>query len=195
MKTIQFLFLAVVVMVAATQTGCAQAPQTVGEEKTSMLKGTETVLYTDPVTITAAAKQVADELNLTVEKNVSSGLDGKLIAKSANRMKLVVKSKASGNASLVTIRAGGFGDRGVQKQVLERIKAKLPATAYTAPAKPEAPAASRAPAVGRTQQPRRPTRTTRSCRSSSKVHGRTKATPGGAEPSAARFCFVSRPAR
>ena len=153
MKTIQFLFLAVVVMVATTQTGCARAPQSVGEEKSSMLKGTQTVLHSDPVTITAAAKDVADELKLTVEKNVSSGLDGKLIAKSANRMKLVVTSKASGTASLVTIRAGGFGDRGVQKQVLERIKAKLPATAYTPPAKPEAPAASVPPAVGRTPAP------------------------------------------
>ena len=154
MKTIQFLFLAVVVLVAASQTGCAKAPQTVGEEKSSMLKGTQTVLYTDPVTVTAAAKEVADELKLTVEKNVSSGLDGKLIAKSANRMKLVVTAKASGaNASLVTIRAGGFGDRGVQKQVLERIKSKLPATAYTPPAKPvEAPVAQapagKAPAAG-----------------------------------------------
>lgn len=149
MKTIQFLFLAVVVMMAASQTGCAKAPTTVGEEKSSMLKGTETVLYSDPVTITKAAKEVADELNLTVEKNVSSGLDGKLIAKSANRMKLVVKTKASGNATLVTVRAGGFGDRGVQKQVLERIKARLPATAYTPPAKPEAPVVSVPPAYGR----------------------------------------------
>ena len=143
MKTIQYLFLAVVVLVAASQTGCAKAPQNVGEEKSSMLKGTQTVLYTDPVTVTEAAKEVADELKLTVEKNVSSGLDGKLIAKSANRMKLVVTTKAQGaDASLVTIRAGGFGDRGVQKQVLERIKAKLPATAYTPVAQPaEAPVA------------------------------------------------------
>jgi hypothetical protein len=152
MKTIQFLFLAVVVLVAASQTGCARAPQSVGEEKSSMLKGTQTVLHTDPVTITNAAKEVADELKLTIEKNVSSGLDGKLIAKSANRMKLVVTTKASGTSSLVTIRAGGFGDRGVQKQVLERIKAKLPATAYTPPAKPvEAPVANVPASNGRIQ--------------------------------------------
>jgi hypothetical protein len=121
-----------VVLLASSQTGCNLAPKTVGEEKSSMLKGTQTVLNADPVTITAAAKEVADELKLNVEKNVSSGLDGKLIAKSANRMKLVVTTKAHGpGATLVTVRAGGFGDQGVQKQVLERIKAKLPATAYT----------------------------------------------------------------
>jgi hypothetical protein len=132
MKLLQFLSLAVVVLLASSQTGCNLAPKTVGEEKSSMLKGTQTVLNADPVTITAAAKQVADELKLNVEKNVSSGLDGKLIAKSANRMKLVVSTKAHGpGATLVTVRAGGFGDQGVQKQVLERIKAKLPATAYT----------------------------------------------------------------
>lgn len=143
MKTIQCLLLAVVVLLAASQTGCAKAPVNVGEEKSSMMKGTQVVLNSDPVTITEAAKAVADELKLTVEKNVASGLDGKLIARSANRMKLVVTTKASGpSATIVTIRAGGFGDRGVQKQVLERIKSKLPATAYTPPAKPvEAPVA------------------------------------------------------
>ena len=142
MKTIQCMFMAVVVMAAASQTGCARTPTAVGEEKHSMLKGTQTVLQSDPVTVTAAAKSVADDMQLTVEKNVSSGLDGKVIAKSANRMKLVVQSKAYGPGStLVTIRAGGFGDSGVQKQVLERIKTKLPATAYTPPPKPVAPPA------------------------------------------------------
>ena len=71
MKLFQFLFLAVVVLVASSQTGCNTAPKNVGEEKSSMLKGTQTVLYTDPVTVTSAAKEVADELKLTVEKNVS----------------------------------------------------------------------------------------------------------------------------
>ena len=142
MRFVQGMFLAVVVLVASSQTGCAKAPVTVGEEKSSMLKGTQTVLHSDPVTITAAAKTVADELKLTVEKNTSSGLDGKLIAKSGNRMKLVVNVKANGaGSSLVTVRAGGFGDRGVQKQVLDSIKAKLPATAYTPPPKPVVPVA------------------------------------------------------
>jgi hypothetical protein len=141
MKTMQILLLALVVLVTASQVGCARTPTTVGEEKSSMLKGTQTVLQSDPVTVTAAAKAVADEMQLTVEKNVSSGLDGKVIAKSANRMKLVVKTKSYGPGSvLVQVRAGGFGDAGVQKQVLERIKAKLPATAYTPAPKPVASA-------------------------------------------------------
>ena len=154
MKTIQFLLLAAVVMVSASQTGCAKAPVNVGEEKSSMVKGTQVVLHSDPVTITEAAKAVADELKLTVTKNVSSGLDGKLMANSANGIKLTVTTKASGaDKSLVTVRAGGFGDTGVQKQVLERIKAKLPATAYTpAPRPVEAPVAA-APAIG--AQPQR----------------------------------------
>ena len=141
MRILQTILVAFVVMAAASQTGCAKAPGAVGEEKSSMLKGTQTVFHADPVAITAAAKEVADQLKLTVEKNQSSGLDGKLIAKSANRMKLVVSVKAHGvGDSLVTVRAGGFGDRGVQKQVLERIKAKLPATAYTPTPMPATPA-------------------------------------------------------
>ena len=146
MKWTRFLCLAAVVFLASSQTGCNLAPKTVGEEKSSMLKGTQTVFNTDPVTVTAAAKEVADELKLTVEKNVASGLDGKLIAKSANRMKLVVTSKAYGaNGCLVTVRAGGFGDQGVQKQVLERIKSKLPATAYTPAQQPVAQAPAQRP--------------------------------------------------
>ena len=141
MKTMQILLLAAVVLVTASQTGCARTPTGVGEEKSSMLKGTQTVLQSDPVTVTAAAKAVADEMQLTVEKNVSSGLDGKIIAKSANRMKLVVQTKSHGPSQvLVQVRAGGFGDKGIEKQVLERIKTKLPATAYTPAPKPVAPA-------------------------------------------------------
>ena len=157
MRTLQTLLVAAVLLAAASQTGCAKAPVAVGEEKSSMLKGTQIVLHADPVVITNAAKEVADELKLTVEKNQSSGLDGKMIAKSANRMKLVVTVKAHGaNDSLVTVRAGGFGDRGVQKQVLERIKAKLPATAYTPPPKPLAPASPTAPATATTDSTQLP---------------------------------------
>ena len=150
MKIIQGLSIALVVLVAASQTGCARTPTTVGQEKSSMLKGTQTVLKSDPVTVTAAAKQVVDEMQLKVEKNVASGLDGKIIAKSANRMKLVVQSKSYGPGQvLVQVRAGGLSDKGVEKQVLERIKAKLPATAYTPPPKPAAPA----PVAQRPAQP------------------------------------------
>jgi hypothetical protein len=141
MKIMQILLVALVVLVTASQVGCARTPTNVGEEKFSMLKGTQTVLNSDPVTITSAAKAVADEMQLKVEKNVSSGLDGKIIAKSANRMKLVVKTKAYGPGQvLVQVRAGGFSDKGIEKQVLERIKTRLPATAYTPAPKPVAPA-------------------------------------------------------
>jgi hypothetical protein len=151
MRTAHALFLGLVVLIAASQTGCARAPKTVGEEKSSMLKGTQTLLKTDPVTVTNAAKNVADDMKLTVEKNISSVLDGKLIARSADRMKLVVASKAYGDRTLVTVRAGGFGNRTIQKQVLDRIKAKLPAVAYTPPPQPAKPAklapAQKAPAA------------------------------------------------
>jgi hypothetical protein len=157
MKIAHAMFLGLVVLIAASQTGCARAPKTVGEEKSSMLKGTQTVLKSDPVTITNAAKAVVDDMKLTVEKNVSTVLDGKLIARSANRMKLVVATKAYGESTLVTVRAGGFGDRALQKQVLDRIKAKLPAVAYTPPPQPSKPAAKAAPlSSNRAQQPAAP---------------------------------------
>ena len=152
MKTVRTLFLGVAVMIGITTVGCAKAPKTVGEEKSSMLKGTTTLLHADPVTVTNAAKAVAEELSLAIEKSGATGLDGKIVARSANRMKLVVTVKTAGvNASYATVRAGGFGDRAIQKQFLDRMKTRLPATAYT----PPAPAVQQAnPPVATGQQPR-----------------------------------------
>ena len=124
-------------VLACGQLGCASAKM-VGDEKSSPFNGTQTIVTADPVTVTSAAKEVAEELKLTVVSSGASGLDGKLIARTANNTKLTVDVKSAGeNLSRLTVRAGGFGDKTVQKQVLDRIRAKLPA----APAPTAAPSA------------------------------------------------------
>ena len=152
MKTVRTLFLGVAVMIGMTTVGCAKAPTTVGQEKSSVLKGTQTLFQADTVTVTNTAKSVAEDLSLSIEKYMATGLDGKVIARSASRMKVAVTVKTAGNnASYVTVRAGGFGDRSIQKQFLDRMKAKLPETAYTPPAPPVQQAN---PPVATGQQPR-----------------------------------------
>jgi hypothetical protein len=120
-------FAAVLGFLACSQIGCANA-KGVGDEKTSAFSGTQTILYGDPVAVTNAAKSVAEELQLTLVSSSASGLDGKVIARTAKNVKVTVDVKTAGESySRVTIHAGGFGDRTIQKTYLERIKAKLPA--------------------------------------------------------------------
>ena len=168
MRITQLLVAAMVIgLLACSQLGCAHA-QNPGEEKSSVFQGTQTIMTSDPVAVTNAAKSVVEDLKLTVVASGSSGLDGKVIARTANNTKLTVDVKSAGeNLSRVTIRAGGFGDRTIQKQVLDRIRAKLPAaptstevakvtvtyqngtsttTTTTAPAPGRAPAHAPAPA-------------------------------------------------
>ena len=132
MRITQLLVLATVIgFLACGQVGCVNA-KGVGDEKSSVFQGTQTIVTADPVTVTSAAKTVAEELQLKVESSVSSGLDGKVIARTAKNTKLIVDIKTAGeNLSRVTVRAGGFGDKTAQKQVLDRIRAKLPAAPPT----------------------------------------------------------------
>ena len=130
MRITQLLVLAGVIgFLACSQVGCASA-QAPGDEKTSVFQGTQTIMTADPVTVTTAAKEVVDELKLTLVSSGASGLDGKVVARTANERKLTIDVKTAGeNLSRVTVRAGGFGDKTIQKQVLDRMRAKLPATA------------------------------------------------------------------
>ena len=133
MRITQLVTLAAVIgVLACSQLGCANA-KSVGEEKSTPFQGTQTLVAADPVAVTGAAKTVAEDLQLTVVSSVASGLDGKMIARTANNRKLTVDVKSAGESlSRVTVRAGGFGDKTIQRQVLDRIRAKLPAAPETA---------------------------------------------------------------
>ena len=133
MRLKQLVILAAVIgVLACSQIGCANA-KSVGEEKSSPFQGTQTIMTGDPVAVTSAAKSVVEDLQLTVVSSGASGLDGKVVARTANNRKLTVDVKTAGESlSRVTVRAGGFGDKTIQKQVLDRIKAKLPEAPETA---------------------------------------------------------------
>ena len=121
-------FAAVLTFLAVSHLGCASS-KGVGDEKTSMFKGTQTIVYGDPVAVTNAAKAAAEELQLTVVSNNVSGLDGKVVARTAANVKVTVDVKTAGESySRITVRAAGFsGDKDLQKTYLEHIKSRLPA--------------------------------------------------------------------
>ena len=159
-------FAAVLGLLAVSQLGCASS-KGVGDEKTSMFTGTQTILYGDPVAVTSAAKAAAEELQLTVVSNQSSGLDGKLVVKTAQNVKVTVDVKTAGeNYSRITLRASGFsGDKDLQKTYLEHIKSRLPAApegaaplakAPTAKGQPKQSPSAKAPATTPGQTPAQP---------------------------------------
>ncbi len=127
MRISQLLILAGVIgFLACGQVGCANAKM-VGDEKSSPFQGTQTIVTAEPITVTDAAKAVAEDLKLVVVSAEATGLDGKMIARTANNTKVSVDVKSAGeNLSRLTVRAGGFGDKTIQKQILDRIRAKLP---------------------------------------------------------------------
>ena len=127
MRITHILFLsALTLLLACSQVGCASAKQP-GEVKNNIFTGTNTMFAADCVTTTNAAKAVAEDLKLNVEHHHATMLDGKVVARSATRMKLAVTVKTAGeNLSRVAVRAGGFGNKDIQKQVLDRMQAKLP---------------------------------------------------------------------
>jgi hypothetical protein len=134
MRISQIVVLAAVIgFLACGQVGCATA-KVPGEEKSSVFNGTQTIVNSDPITVTNAAKTTAEELQLTVLQSGASGLDGKVVAKSSKNTKVSIDVKSAGeNLSRVTVKAGGFGDKEIQKQILDRIRAKLPAPPVAMP--------------------------------------------------------------
>jgi hypothetical protein len=123
----------------ATQAGCLVAAAAAGTGATvAYVRGdTETTLPGHPKEITAASEAAAKDLKLTVTQSTSSGLDGKMVARTASDTPVVVTVKTHGpDASRVTIRVGRFGDDVMQNQLLERIRENLkkqqPATASAA---------------------------------------------------------------
>src|SRR5215210_6980177 len=133
MRIVSTLILIVLcVALLATQTGCllAAAAVATGAGVAYVRGDTETILTADPKTVTAASEAAAKQMNLTVTQSASSGLDGKMVARTAGDTPVVVVVKAEGiSASHISIRVGRFGDDVMQNTLLEKIRANLKAQA------------------------------------------------------------------
>jgi hypothetical protein len=110
------------------QAGCLDAAAAAGTGATvAYVRGdTETTLPGHPKEVTAASEAAAKQMNLTVTQSSSSGLDGKMVARTASDTPVVVTVKSEGpDSSHVTIRVGRFGDDVMQNQMLEKIRENL----------------------------------------------------------------------
>ena len=130
MRTVVSTLILITLCVAlmATQAGCLVAAAAAGTGATvAYVRGdTETTLPGHPKEVTAASEAAAKDMKLTVTQSTSSGLDGKMVARTASDTPVVVTVKSEGpDSSHVTIRVGRFGDDVMQNQVLEKIRENL----------------------------------------------------------------------
>jgi hypothetical protein len=123
---------AAALLLVASQTGCLVAAAAAGTGATvAYVRGdTEAVLQGDPPRVAAAAERAANQLKLSVVSANSTGLDGKLIARTASDAKVEVTIKGEGpGTSKVWIRVGMFGDTAIQQNMLDAIRQHLAADA------------------------------------------------------------------
>ena len=131
--------------IAASQSGCIllAAGAATGATVAYVRGDLETSLAAPPDKVAAASKAAFEELKLAVISNEATSLDAKVMARTAQDVKITVTAKGqSDNLSKVTVRVGTFGNSGMQTQVLEKIKAHLNDAAVAAmpTTKPSTPA-------------------------------------------------------
>jgi len=86
-----------------------------------------TLLYATPEEVTEAAAEVAQDLKLVNVQMISTTVDGRVEAHTANETKVSIRAKmARDGMTEIKIRVGaGFGDEMLSLEILDRIKAKL----------------------------------------------------------------------
>ena len=128
MRIVSILILIVLcVALTATQTGCILFAAAGTGAGVAYVRGdTEVVLPGHPKEITAASEAAAKDMKLTVTQSTSSGLDGKMVARTASDTPVVVVVKTEGpDASHVSIRVGRFGNDVMQNELLEKMREHL----------------------------------------------------------------------
>ena len=133
--TTTFILIALCIALLATQTGCLlfAAGAGAGAGVAYVRGDTETVLTGTPKQVTAAGEAAAKEMQLALISSDVTGLDGKVVARTAGDTPVVVTVRAQGPASSrVSIRVGRFGDDAMQATMLEKIRQNLTATASAA---------------------------------------------------------------
>ena len=79
-----------------------------------------------PQDVTEAARQTLEDMDLVIVSSGATGIDGKVVARSAQEVKVTVEVERAGeNLSELSIRVGMLGDEDVSLSILEKIKRRL----------------------------------------------------------------------
>jgi len=83
-------------------------------------------LAANPASVTEAAKEVLEDMDLIIISSDSTAIDGRVIARTAQDVKVRVDSEKVGdNVSEVFIRVGTMGDTELSLTILNKIKEEL----------------------------------------------------------------------
>ena len=86
----------------------------------------EAMISATPEEVTGATEAIVQDMKLVLISSESTGLDGKVIARTAQNKKISIDIKRqSQNVTHVTIRVGRMGDEQASMLILERIKSRL----------------------------------------------------------------------
>ena len=88
-------------------------------------------LAASPAAVTEAANEVLDDMDLIVINSSSTAIDGRVVARTAQDVKVRVDSQKVGeNVSEVFIRVGKLGDSELSLTILNEIKEELGIATY-----------------------------------------------------------------
>ncbi len=86
----------------------------------------EALISATPEDLTNAAVGVIEDMKLTVVSAESTGLDGKVVARTAQKKTIKIDIKRQdNNVCHIAIRVGRLGDQNTSMLILERIKGRL----------------------------------------------------------------------
>ncbi len=116
------MWLALLAMSLLLVGGC----KTNEEGVTNRVGTIKATLAANPAAVTEAAKQVLEDLDLVIINASSTAIDGRVVARTAQDVKVRVDSERVGdNVSEVFIRVGTLGDTDLSLTILNEIKEEL----------------------------------------------------------------------
>ena len=119
MSRVMFVLLAVCMMLAV---GC-KTDQPGVTNRAGTFKAT---LAAGPAAVTEAAKEVMEDMDLIVISSEATAIDGRVIARTAQDVKVRIDSKQVGESvSEVFVRVGKLGDKDLSLTILDEIKEEL----------------------------------------------------------------------
>ena len=93
---------------------------------TYVLGGLEGLVRGTPKRVTEAAESVVQDEDLHVLSSAASGVDGKVVARTALDTKVEIQvERRDEETCKLSIRVGTLGDRELSRRIFEKIKAKL----------------------------------------------------------------------
>lgn len=111
-----------VVLIVTLFAGC----KTVGPGMSYNFTSLDALIAANPEEVTEAAKSVVEDMNLILVSAESTGLDGRVIARTARQNKITIDiTHQARNVTHVKVQVGRLGDESISMLILDKIKERL----------------------------------------------------------------------